>query len=228
MSEEFGFDSQQRQGIPSLSITSRHSVDPTQPSLYSRGTRGVFTQAKEPEVWNWSLTVIQGSSITNIEKHPAASPSFWLRCKHDTWMTINIRHPPCRHENLGLCTCSPLELILVTWRRRNQSQVSLARRWQLASPDFSRKSLFSQLLPKGNKEMEATGPHKANRTWNFLRRCYRELPKPSLYSPDLVHRDFHLLGRDWQAVCNRRRIAARSPPGYRQLTQICFHGGTNA
>jgi hypothetical protein len=85
---------------------------------------------------------------------------------------------------------------------------------------FSRKSLFSQLLLKGNKEMEATGPHNANRTCNFLRRCYKELPKTSLYSPDLVHSDFHLLGREWQAVCNRRQPAARSPPGYRHWHQF--------
>jgi hypothetical protein len=81
-------------GTSFLSITSRHSVDPTQPALCSRGTRGVFAQAKKPEVWNLSLSVIQGSWITNHEKLPAASPSFWSRCKHNTWVTNSIYQTP--------------------------------------------------------------------------------------------------------------------------------------
>jgi hypothetical protein len=84
-------------------------------------------------------------------------------------------------------------------------------------------SLASQVLLKGSKETEMTGPHNANQTSEWSRRYSWEVMNHTAYSTDLAPSDFHLLRHHEKhlAVKSLQKTpmwSKMSPSGYSSLT----------
>jgi len=68
---------------------------------------------------------------------------------------------------------------LVFLQRRYWCQVSVDKRWQLTSCQFLLKIACQQVLLKGYKEMEITGPHTAKQPCYQLQRyCWQVMEHP--------------------------------------------------